>query len=110
MHSSEKLKALEDEQELLNSSLFALTTHFAQVSVYKFQSEILCKLLKNQYFFIFQHNLEVILISYHHSLIVKSIGAVPTSTSSKCSTSRKGKLTEIPRGVCIPWYSRCWFS
>lgn len=31
MLSAEKLKALEEEQELLNSSLFALTTHFAQV-------------------------------------------------------------------------------
>jgi hypothetical protein len=27
----EKLRNLEEEQELLNSSLFALTTHFAQV-------------------------------------------------------------------------------
>ncbi|KAK4871646.1 hypothetical protein RN001_015770 [Aquatica leii] len=31
VYSAEKLKTLEDEQELLNSSLFALTTHFAQV-------------------------------------------------------------------------------
>lgn len=28
---SERLKTLEEEQEQLNSSLFALTTHFAQV-------------------------------------------------------------------------------
>ncbi|KAF5276698.1 hypothetical protein FQA39_LY06502 [Lamprigera yunnana] len=31
MYTVEKLKHLEDEQETLNSSLFALTTHFAQV-------------------------------------------------------------------------------
>lgn len=30
--SAEKIQSLEEEQELLNSSLFALTTHFAQAS------------------------------------------------------------------------------
>lgn len=30
----DKLKMLEDEQEVLNSSLIALTTHFAQVSIH----------------------------------------------------------------------------
>lgn len=38
----EKLRMLEEEQEMLNSSLIALTTHFAQVAYY------LCKLEPNK--------------------------------------------------------------
>lgn len=42
----ERLKVLEEEQEMLNSSLIALTTHFAQVNI-----NVICD-IKNIFFFV----------------------------------------------------------
>lgn len=45
-YDMERLKVLEEEQEMLNSSLIALTTHFAQVNI-----NVICD-IKNIFFFV----------------------------------------------------------